>query len=607
MQREDQNYQSTNIEPEAQVAIEPPVYTAPSEPAPLPEHHFTAPPKKSKRKLIVALLCIATLVVVSGGVYLYTNKQEKPVAKQEVKETKQASTPEIKQEEIDAALAKFIKPTTGETWLAQPKKLPSQGFYKIAAEDANVQYFEVGKRGENTILLVAGPGPSIGDYISLVERSKSGQLTIVNHPDSDAVYNNDGEANVYADFLKPGIAINNDIHYDSVTLPRQLDLDKGYKLSKPSYTTVGDLPVQPSAEYSPKITEIKKLGGSAIYRNEVTDTTTNLTSISYYLRTPFNTEIPLGYEPLELSTDNYQWQSGFSGGDKFKAITRGCGGRVSAVTRGSSIKDSDLQFAGKSPSGLEVYELKDQNNILLQKAYDEFKEFNSTVSPNDPNANVSKADFIKQHALVMHKDKFGQWLVFVRENFAPGYGCAKPVIYLYPSSTTKVSVRVGADVKISDPQYDTKQGWKDVLARPSGALTYQGKVYDSLFWEGPGVGKYPSISSGIVVPTNQALRTINTQLKQLGLNNKEIADFQAYWQDKLPAKPYTRLTWLTTNEMNQLAPLYITPKPDTIIRVFLDYSGLDAPIAITPQSLTKIPRSGFTVVEWGGLSPKRLY
>jgi hypothetical protein len=69
----------------------------------------------------------------------------------------------------------------------------------------------------------------------------------------------------------------------------------------------------------------------------------------------------------------------------------------------------------------------------------------------------------------------------------------------------------------------------------------------------------------------------------------------------MPNTPYTRLTWFGTSDMNKLAPLHITPKPDTMIRVFLDFQGLKEPIAIPAQTLSSIPRKGFTVIEWGGL------
>jgi hypothetical protein len=60
-----------------------------------------------------------------------------------------------------------------------------------------------------------------------------------------------------------------------------------------------------------------------------------------------------------------------------------------------------------------------------------------------------------------------------------------------------------------------------------------------------------------------------------------------------------------TDEYDRHVPLHITPKPDTVIRVFMLFRALDSPIAVTPQRLTKIERKGFTVVEWGGTELSR--
>ena len=51
-------------------------------------------------------------------------------------------------------------------------------------------------------------------------------------------------------------------------------------------------------------------------------------------------------------------------------------------------------------------------------------------------------------------------------------------------------------------------------------------------------------------------------------------------------------------------PLEITPRPDTTIRVIMNYKPLNTPIKVTAQQLTTPTRTGFTVVEWGGAEIK---
>ena len=48
------------------------------------------------------------------------------------------------------------------------------------------------------------------------------------------------------------------------------------------------------------------------------------------------------------------------------------------------------------------------------------------------------------------------------------------------------------------------------------------------------------------------------------------------------------------------AVLNITPTPDSLLRVFMAWQPLDAPVEIEPQTLEPFTREGFTVVEWGG-------
>lgn len=63
---------------------------------------------------------------------------------------------------------------------------------------------------------------------------------------------------------------------------------------------------------------------------------------------------------------------------------------------------------------------------------------------------------------------------------------------------------------------------------------------------------------------------------------------------------YYFITFVPREEFNLIAPLDISPQPDTIIRVFMDYQGLDKPIQVEEQKILTPKRNGFTVVECGG-------
>jgi len=89
--------------------------------------------------------------------------------------------------------------------------------------------------------------------------------------------------------------------------------------------------------------------------------------------------------------------------------------------------------------------------------------------------------------------------------------------------------------------------------------------------------------------------------QNLGLNEKESADFREFWESHMTKAPYYFVTFYGTNAMNTIAPLKINPKPDTVIRILMDYKPLLKPIVVKEQSLRSVPRTGFTVIEWGGV------
>lgn len=308
----------------------------------------------------------------------------------------------------------------------------------------------------------------------------------------------------------------------------------------------------------------------------------------YKLANPLNTS---GSNPIQVN-----WIAGDQNKSNYVNPTMGCGSADGyAVTK--NLQQDQLTLVG-NVAGKNLYLLPD-SSALLQELYKAYIGFKDSISDKTL-GNLSVEQFQNAHAVVVSSNAYGELEIYERSDIFYIGGCGKPVIYLYPQQTTTVDVQVGADVKKSDPLY-TPNGWQQVRAEASGQLTYQGRPYSSLYWEGFGRGPYPSIISGSVVRTKDTAAVIRHQLVEQGLKSNEINDFMDFWQPKLPTTPYVRLSWLSTAEMNNLAPLDINPKPNTLIRVFLDFEGLDQPIRISPQRLNAPVRQGFTVVEWGGL------
>lgn len=245
--------------------------------------------------------------------------------------------------------------------------------------------------------------------------------------------------------------------------------------------------------------------------------------------------------------------------------------------------------------GRTIYGFSSTNNSLFNTYYQEYKDNSEWVE--DKNKNLSADDFQKRHAIIIDHDEFGRWLIYVDPAYFAGGGCAKPVIYLYPTQPQFVSVKLDVDVKVSIPLY--QNGWK-ALAMPNGKLFTTSGMYDSLFWEGQGQ-IYPEVNAGFIVKQEELATKMRNHLAQQGLNEKESNDFMEYWLPRMPKTPYVRLTWFGNKQLELLAPLHVSPAPDTVIRTFLDFEGLEQPIDLPGQRLSAPLRSGFTVVEWGGL------
>ena len=178
----------------------------------------------------------------------------------------------------------------------------------------------------------------------------------------------------------------------------------------------------------------------------------------------------------------------------------------------------------------------------------------------------------------------------------------EPVIYLYPTHSENVDVKLSyaAGFTQTVPVYNTVSGWQ-VLAGPDGTLTNSadGKSYPYLFWE----GRPPQISfdmtNGFVVAGSRTKTFFQSQLTAMGLNQNETSTFIAYWLPKMEGNRYN-LIHFAGSEYTNYAKLAITPNPDSLLRIFMVFEPLYAPVKVSSQSFPTFHRDGFSVVEWGG-------
>ena len=175
----------------------------------------------------------------------------------------------------------------------------------------------------------------------------------------------------------------------------------------------------------------------------------------------------------------------------------------------------------------------------------------------------------------------------------------KPAIYLYPEEETQVSVTLELDGTFTSTYPDYGEGWT-VTAAPDGTLTdlNSGRTYYCLFWEGI-IDRQFDLSAGFCVAGEDTAAFLEDALARLGLTEREANEFIIYWLPRMEGNPYNLISF-QTDAYTDAAELTIAPAPDTLIRVFMTWKGLEQPVEIPAQELTAPARTGFTAVEWGG-------
>ncbi len=209
-----------------------------------------------------------------------------------------------------------------------------------------------------------------------------------------------------------------------------------------------------------------------------------------------------------------------------------------------------------------------------------------------PGMDDAKKDLQLNTFLIQLEDSVVPWL-------SP---LCKPAIYLYPEKETGVNVQVAPLGKMTYtiPKYPDN-GW-NVRAMPSGEIVSNGNSYDYLYYE----AQIPDENiekpkEGFVVEKKNMETFLTVTLPKLGLNQKESQQFRDYWVKVLPDSPFFFVGVISQKNLNTIAPLSISPKAQTTIRVTLYFEALDKKIEVLPPVLSPIKRGGFTVVEWGGI------
>ena len=174
----------------------------------------------------------------------------------------------------------------------------------------------------------------------------------------------------------------------------------------------------------------------------------------------------------------------------------------------------------------------------------------------------------------------------------------KPVIYLYPETETRVTVKLdlSGELTCAYPAYDG--GWT-VTAAPDGTLTDEhGRTYNYLYWEGEVANGF-DFSKGFCVAGSDTAAFLEDALDRLGLTRREANEFLVYWLPRMQDNPYNLIAF-QQEAYTESAKLTVSPQPDSVLRVFMAWKPLARPVDIPAQTLPGFERRGFTLVEWGG-------
>lgn len=182
----------------------------------------------------------------------------------------------------------------------------------------------------------------------------------------------------------------------------------------------------------------------------------------------------------------------------------------------------------------------------------------------------------------------------------------KPAIYLYPETATEISVKLDFKGKIRStyPKYENE--WQ-VKAQPNGNLfnLKDQRQYEYLFWDGELNLPAEQVNwrEGWIVKKEETIHFLQEKLTEIGLNNKEVNDFVVYWLPQLEQNPFNFIRFCVNDNYHNISFLQVLPKPDTEIRVMMEFLPLQDAKSLTPlpQKTLPIVRKGFTLVEWGGV------
>lgn len=174
---------------------------------------------------------------------------------------------------------------------------------------------------------------------------------------------------------------------------------------------------------------------------------------------------------------------------------------------------------------------------------------------------------------------------------------AKPNIYLYPKTTTKMNLTLdfpnGGKVVKSIPDYNT--GWNNITVEPSGKIN--GK-FTYLFYESDN-RDFSQYSEGWIVKKETLELFFRKNMSDYGFKGQEIEDFIEYWIPLLKdSSCYAVYPQLNKNISKEVV-LNISKKPDSLLRLIYTIKPCNSSLSLKEPIIPSFSRTGFVATEWG--------
>ncbi|TNE56210.1 MAG: hypothetical protein EP338_01175 [Bacteroidetes bacterium] len=186
----------------------------------------------------------------------------------------------------------------------------------------------------------------------------------------------------------------------------------------------------------------------------------------------------------------------------------------------------------------------------------------------------------------------------------------KPVVYGYSDKDQhlKIQLKTPGAIQFSYPKLNQNQSWNLSLI-DNEWVDQHGKHYPYLFWDAQ--LKLRSFLKdehqqifGCILTSEEILPYLEEKLSYLGLNSTEQTDFITYWAPRMSKSRYCFVQFAFQEDCQIFSSYQIDPAPEKLFQLYLLFQGFEEypkHLEVNPQKWPKFQRSGFHLLEWGGL------